>query len=167
MDPLRRSRQRQVHAPEVLRRGSVARRQRLMRVGVTMHTHRFALLLTLLIAAPAFAADARIKQVENGLLPQAALQANIGKTITLEQRMQDLGIAGVSIAVIDGGKIAWPRAYGVRDTVDKTPVTVDTLFQAGSISKPVAALGALRLVKGGELTLGDGVNGKVKNWGGP
>ena len=129
-----------------------------------MHTHRFALLLTLLIAAPAFAADARIKQVENGLLPQAALKANIGKTITLEQRMRDLGIAGVSIAVIDGGKIAWTRAYGVRDTVDKTPVTVDTLFQAGSISKPVAALGALRLVKEGKLSLDGDVNEKLKTW---
>jgi CubicO group peptidase (beta-lactamase class C family) len=133
-----------------------------------MHTHRFALLLSFLIAAPAFAAetaaDARIKQVENGLLPQAALRANIGRTITLEQRMRDLGIAGISIAVIDEGKIAWTRAYGVRDTVDKAPVTVDTLFQAGSISKPVAALGALRLVKDGKLTLDGDVNEKLKTW---
>ena len=153
---------------KLLRRGSVARRQRLMKVGITMHTHRFALLLSVLIAAPVFAAetaaDARIKQVENRLLPQAALKANIGRTITLEQRMRDLGIAGISIAVIDEGKIAWTRAYGVRDTVDKTPVTVDTLFQAGSISKPVAALGALRLVKDGKLTLDGDVNEKLKTW---
>jgi CubicO group peptidase (beta-lactamase class C family) len=133
-----------------------------------MHTQRFALVLALLIAPPALAADTtadgRIKQVENGLLPQAALQANIGRTITLQQRMRDLGIAGLSIAVIDGGKIAWTRAYGLRDTVDNTPVTVDTLFQAGSISKPVAALGALRLVKEDKLTLDGDVNDKLKTW---
>ncbi len=138
------------------------------RVGLTMHTHRFIFLVALLIAAPAFAsdsaADARIKQVEAGLLPQAALKADIGRTRTVEQRMQDLGIAGVSIAVIDGGKIAWTRAYGLRDAVDKAPVTVDTLFQAGSISKPVAALGALRLVKERKLTLDGNVNEKLKTW---
>lgn len=133
-----------------------------------MYSRRFALLLSFLIATPGFAgepaADPRIKQVENGLLPQAALKANIGRTVTLEQRMQDLGIAGVSIAVIDGGKIVWTRAYGLRDTVDRTPVTIDTLFQAGSISKPVAALGALRLVKDGKLTLDGNVNEKLKTW---
>lgn len=78
--------------------------------------------------------------------------------------MRELGIPGLSIALIDGGKIAWVRAYGVRDTVDKTPVTVDTLFQAGSISKPIAALGALRLVKEGKLSLDEDVNAKLKTW---
>jgi CubicO group peptidase (beta-lactamase class C family) len=133
-----------------------------------MHLHRLAFLLVFLIAAPTLAAgtatDERIKQVENGLLPKAALRQDIGRTRTLQQRMQDLGIAGLSIAVIDGGKIAWARAYGLRDSVDKTPVTVDTLFQAGSISKPVAALGALRLVKEGKLTLDGDVNDQLETW---
>ena len=52
----------------------------------------------------------------------------------------------------------------MRDTVDKTPVTVETLFQAGSISKPIAAMGALRLVKEGKLSLDDDVNEKLKTW---
>ena len=78
--------------------------------------------------------------------------------------MQQLGIPGVSIAVIDGGKVVWTRAYGIADTVDKTPVTVDTIFQAGSISKPIAALGALRLVKEGKLSLDEDVNAKLQTW---
>lgn len=134
-----------------------------------MHAHRLALLCSFIVAAaPAFASepavDARIRQVESGLLPRAVLKENLGREATIEQRMRDLGIPGVSIAVIDGGKVAWTRAYGSRDTVEKTPVTVDTLFQAGSISKPIAALGALRLLKEGKLSLDDDVNAKLRSW---
>ena len=138
-----------------------------------MHTHRFGLLLScvgvaILATSPAFASessrDDHIRRVEGELLPKVALKENVGRRTTLAQRMLELGIPGISIAVIDDGKIAWSRAYGVRDTVDGTPVTVDTLFQAGSISKPIAALGALRLVKEGKLSLDDDVNAKLKTW---
>jgi CubicO group peptidase (beta-lactamase class C family) len=133
-----------------------------------MQLTRRDILSLLVAAAPAFAndsaGDARIRQVESGLLPRAALKHDLGRTVTLEQRMRDLGIPGVSVAVIDDGKIVWTRAYGVRDTVDKTPVTVDTVFQAGSISKPIAALGALRLVKEGKLSLDGDVNAQLKTW---
>jgi CubicO group peptidase (beta-lactamase class C family) len=138
-----------------------------------MHTHRPGRLLTclgvaILATSPAFASESsredRIRQVESELLPKVALKENVGRRTTLAQRMRELDIPGLSIAVIDGGRIAWTRAYGVRDTVDGTPVTVDTLFQAGSISKPIAALGALRLVKEGKLSLDDDVNAKLKTW---
>jgi CubicO group peptidase (beta-lactamase class C family) len=109
-------------------------------------------------------ADARIRQVENDLLPTVAFKDQVGRPATLQERMQELGIPGLSIAVIDEGKLAWARAYGVRDTVDKTPVTPETIFQAGSISKPIAALGALRLVKEGKLSLDEDVNTKLKTW---
>ncbi len=45
-----------------------------------------------------------------------------------------------------------------------TPVTTKTLFQAGSISKPVAATGALSLVEQGKLSLDDDVNKKLTTW---
>lgn len=83
---------------------------------------------------------------------------------TIAQRMEELGIPGVSIAVIDDGKVVWARGYGVRDNIEKSPVTPETLFQAGSISKPVAALGALRLVQEGKLSLDEDVNAKLVTW---
>src|SRR5690349_13800202 len=101
--------------------------------------------IPLLTTAAGTAADQRIEQAENSLLPAVAFKENLGRTKSIMQRMQELGIPGVSIAVIDDGKVAWARAYGLSDTAEKTPVTTQTLFQAGSISKPVAALGALRL----------------------
>ena len=43
-------------------------------------------------------------------------------------------------------------------------MTTSTLFQAGSISKPVAALGALRLVEQGKLALDEDVNARLTTW---
>ena len=73
-------------------------------------------------------------------------------------------VAGVSIAVIRDAKIVWAKGYGIADVEPKQPVTTPTLFQAASISKPVAATGALVLVEGGQLTLDADINPSLKTW---
>ena len=50
--------------------------------------------------------DARIRQVETGLLPRVALKEDLGRKVTLEQRMRELGIPGVSVAVIATASVA-------------------------------------------------------------
>jgi len=72
-------------------------------------------------------------------------------------------VPGVSVAVLHGGVIEWSKGYGVTHA-DGAPVTADTLFQAGSISKPVTALAALRLVQQNRLTLDGDVNEQLKGW---
>ena len=74
-----------------------------------------------------------------------------------------LHIPGVSVAVLHGGAIEWSKGYGIT-RAGGAPVTPDTRFQAGSISKPVTALAALRLVHQHRLTLDDDVNGWLKDW---
>ena len=73
-------------------------------------------------------------------------------------------IAGLSLAIVHEGRIVEARAYGTTTRNGKTAVTPRTLFQAGSISKPVAALGALRLVDSGKLSLDEDVNAKLISW---
>ncbi len=73
-------------------------------------------------------------------------------------------IPGLSLAIIDSGKIVYAHGYGVRDVETKAPVTPTTLFQAGSISKPVSALGVLHLVERNSLSLDDDVNRKLVSW---
>jgi len=56
------------------------------------------------------------------------------------------------------------KNYGVIEVGSNTPVTTHTLYQAGSINKPVAATGALRPVEQGKLSLDENVNVKLKTW---
>ena len=62
-------------------------------------------------------------------------------------------VPGVSIAIIQRNAVHWAQGFGVRDARGDDPVTVDTIFEACSMSKPVLALSALRLVQDGRLDL--------------
>jgi CubicO group peptidase (beta-lactamase class C family) len=66
--------------------------------------------------------------------------------------------------VISNGEIEWARAYGLADVEDQREVTTSTLFQAASISKPVAATAALTLVEEGKLDLATDVNQYLTSW---
>jgi CubicO group peptidase (beta-lactamase class C family) len=82
----------------------------------------------------------------------------------IQREMQRRNIPGLSIAVIDSGRIVLARGYGVTKRGGNTPVTAATLFQAGSISKPVTAVGAMRLVQRGTLELDRDVNEQLVSW---
>ena len=56
------------------------------------------------------------------------------------------------------------RGYGLADQATGRAVTPDTMFQAASISKPVAASGALALVDQGVLSLDRPVNEQLTSW---
>jgi CubicO group peptidase (beta-lactamase class C family) len=104
----------------------------------------------------------KIKKVETGLINPIYIEGD--STWTIEQRMKHYHVPGVSIAVINDGKIEWAKSYGVMDEETKEPVTNQTLFQAGSISKPVAAYGSLKMVEEGKINLDENVNTYLKTW---
>ena len=93
----------------------------------------------------------------------AAVRADAVDEI-IHAQMKAHHLTGLSLSIIDGGKIVREQGYGFTDKSGKTPVTPSTLFQAGSISKPVAALGALHLVDRGLLSLDEDVNAKLRTW---
>jgi CubicO group peptidase (beta-lactamase class C family) len=105
---------------------------------------------------------AAISRIENGLLPRVRVEGEPGWT--LGERMDRWNVEAVSVAVIDDFDIAWARAWGVADREEGKPATTGTLFQAGSISKPVAATGALRMVEEGMLDLDTPVNEYLTSW---
>ena len=104
----------------------------------------------------------RIQHVENGLLPPVLVKG--APAWTIQERMKYYKIPGVSIAVINDYKVDWARGYGVKDLETKEPVTTDTLFLAGSISKPVAAMVALKKVEQGKIALDEDINKKLTTW---
>ena len=108
------------------------------------------------------APDPRIGRVESGLLPPVLVKGQ--KTWNILDRMKFYNVPGVSIAVFFDNKVQWAKGYGVMDNDTKEPVTEKTLFVAGSISKPVAVMGALRLVQEGKLALDANINSFLTSW---
>lgn len=109
------------------------------------------------------ALEQRIQRIVANLPPPVVVKGEAGGGASLAERMAALHVTGVSIAVIHDGKIEWARGFGLT-RVGGPPVTPDTLFQAASISKPVAAMGVLHLVEAGKLDLDTDVNRYLKTW---
>jgi CubicO group peptidase (beta-lactamase class C family) len=64
-------------------------------------------------------------------------------------------VPGIAVAVAEHGAIVFERGYGTADVAKKTPVTVDTRFEIGSVTKQVTAACILQLARAGKLSLDD------------
>jgi CubicO group peptidase (beta-lactamase class C family) len=106
--------------------------------------------------------DKEVREVESGL--RSPIMFENDNTWNIRERMRHYGVPGVSVAVIKNYKIHWIRSYGVADKENMKPVNPNTLFQACSISKPVAAYGALKMVEQNLLSLDEPVNNKLEVW---
>src|ERR1017187_2995293 len=98
----------------------------------------------------------KIKEVENNIT--GSIIFNDAPQCTISERMAKYKVKGMSIAVIHDYKIAWAKGYGWADEVEKTPVTTETLFEPGSISKSLNAVGILKLVQDKKVDLYTDIN---------
>lgn len=85
-------------------------------------------------------------------------------SLTLRELMDRFGVPGVSVAVIRDFEIHWAKGYGVADVVTGQEVNPETMFQAASISKPVAAMATVRAVQDGLFELDDDINAILTSW---
>ncbi|WP_343632844.1 serine hydrolase [Fluviicola sp.] len=123
----------------------------------------------LLISSPLFSQEnysgatlEKIKEVENNITGNVIIGNE--KPRTIEEQMKLYGVKGMSIAVIRDYKIAWAKGYGWADEAEKRPVTTETLFEPGSISKTLNALGILKLAQEHKLDLNTDINQYLKSW---
>lgn len=124
----------------------------------------FAVTILAVAASPAIAGEKEhIAVIEREMLPAVRLAGAEKRPESLSQEMARLHVSGISVAVIRRGKIAWVKGYGVTNAGGAL-VTPETLFQAASISKPVTAVAALRLVDAGHLALDTDVNDTLTSW---
>ena len=120
----------------------------------------FANVTSIAVGADTITPEKAIKRVEAPRDKDGA--GNARKT--LDEMARDYGVPGFAIAVIDNFEIAWVKSYGVADVVTGDPVKADTLFQAASISKPVAAMASMKAVQDALFGLDDDVNKILKSW---
>ena len=123
-----------------------------------------ALVLVWVGGRSAVAADPRIDLVERGLVGKFYLAGTAHPTYSLAERMRFYHVPAVSIAVVDDYGVAWAHAYGVRDVALNARAQETTLFQAASMSKPVAAAAILRLFEERGLSLDADVNTMLRSW---
>jgi CubicO group peptidase (beta-lactamase class C family) len=70
-----------------------------------------------------------------------------------KQWMAERGYVGLSISVGVKGEIVWSEGFGHADLEQQVPVTRDTKFRIGSVSKSVTAAALAQLVEQGKLDL--------------
>ncbi len=112
---------------------------------------------------PASAGSPPPKAVELGLRRTIAIQGREDERFPLAARMAHYRVPGVSLAIIENCRIVDARGFG-HSAVSTGTVDTKTLFQAGSVSKPVAAVAALRLVEQGKLSLDADVRARMTSW---
>ena len=127
---------------------------------------RNTVLLLMFFAGQASAQDmslpGRIREVENNLITYVPVKGFKGWNIL--DRMKYYKVPGVSIAVIKDYKIDWAKGYGLADTNQKTQVTTETMFSAGSISKFLMAVTALKMVENEQIDLEKPINNYLTSW---
>lgn len=101
------------------------------------------------------------------ILSNSAIAAPLPKqnfTTWIAHEMERHHVPGVSIAVINNYEIEWAKGFGIANKKTKEPVTPNILFQAGSISKSVTAMAALKLVQDDRLMLDKNINNALISW---
>lgn len=106
----------------------------------------------------------QIHEVETNVRVPVVIKYLTPKKQSLVERMTYFETPGVSIAVIEHGRNAWSKGYGLRENGRDEKIDREAVFQAASMSKPVTALGILSLVKDNRIGLDDDVNQHLHSW---
>jgi CubicO group peptidase (beta-lactamase class C family) len=85
-------------------------------------------------------------------------------TSTVQELISRFHVPGVSIVVIKDFRIDSAKGYGTMDVQTGTPVTIDTMFQAASISKTIAAMTSMKAIQDGRFGLDQDVDTILKLW---
>ncbi|MGH6815996.1 MAG: serine hydrolase [Hyphomicrobiaceae bacterium] len=107
----------------------------------------------LAFAAPTFAQDAKPAAPVQTLAP---IEQRIDTFITvLEERRKDLAVVGAAVVVAHGDRIVRTAGLGQRSLESPEPVTEDTVFALGSVTKQFTALAVALTVNDGKMTFED------------
>jgi D-alanyl-D-alanine carboxypeptidase len=69
----------------------------------------------------------------------------------IQEAMRQFGVPGAAVAIVEGGETVYAQGFGVRDLASGQPVTTDTLFRIGSLTKSMTSMMIATLVDEGRL----------------
>jgi CubicO group peptidase (beta-lactamase class C family) len=72
---------------------------------------------------------------------------------TVNRLLEAAHVTGAGIAIFQNRRIAYLKAYGLRDTENRLPLTPDSVMTSASLSKAAFATVVMRLVEQGRLSL--------------
>jgi len=96
------------------------------------------------------------------IMPPAGFAARLDSAVPA--LLRESGVPGIAVGVVENGRVAFTRGYGLADRAANRPMTPRTLLNFASISKPVTAWGVLRLVDAGSLPLDAPVGPLLHRW---
>lgn len=70
----------------------------------------------------------------------------------LQARIRDLRLPGLALAIVQDDQVIYQRGFGITDPTGR-PVTPQTPFILGSLSKSITALAIMQLVEAGKIDL--------------
>ena len=136
-----------------------------------MHYILFFLSIFTICTLSAETSEAKMKpsakqmSVENGLRPKVLIAGELKPKWNILERMKYYKVPGISLAVVNDGRVEWSHGYGyITNDQQSGVIDAHTLFQAASISKPITAFGVLLLVQQGKVNLDVDVNLYLKRW---
>jgi D-alanyl-D-alanine carboxypeptidase len=76
----------------------------------------------------------------------------------VRERMREFQLPGVTIAIVDRGRVTKIAGYGLADVASETPATPETVYKIASVSKQFIAAAVLLLAQDRKLSLDDPVS---------
>src|ERR1700740_3547203 len=71
----------------------------------------------------------------------------------LREAVEEKKLPGIVAMVAVADHIIYQGAYGERNTTQKVPMTVDSIFRSASMTKPVTSVAVMQLVESGRVKL--------------
>ena len=102
--------------------------------------------------------------LRTGLAERIRIEGQAVDFQSLEQRQAHYNVPGVSVAFMRNGQLAWTMQSGVKDITTKLAVDENTVFQAGSISKPAFAAVLMKYRQDNPVDLDTDVNNLLTSW---
>lgn len=103
---------------------------------------------------------ARILQIEGTRSPDRQRS----DALSIPQLLDHNQVPGVGVAVVDDFEVAWTKSWGVADAQSGMTATDQTLYQAASITKPLAAMASLKAAQLGLFDIDQDINTILKSW---